>query len=155
MISVERIEKAIIETIKTKIFPNNSKFTYINGFIKPKEQDFSRRRNEEDEMDDYIPYILVRPNRIKIKEDKTIDFLVRIVIKEEESTGYYKLFGMSNEVINYFNKNYFTKDYQIKFDDIAGDWEEDSTVGDYWAYNIKLPVILPTADTGSLMRDRD
>lgn len=156
MISVERTEKAIIETIKTKIFPDDTEFTYINGFLKPKKQEFSReKKSEGEEIDEYIPYILVRPDKIKIREDKTTNFLIRVVIKDSESTGYYKLFETVNKIMNYFNKNYFTQNYSIQFDDITGSWNEDSTVGDYWGYDIKLPVILPTADTGSLMRDRD
>lgn len=156
MISVERTEKAIIEAIKTKIFPDDTELTYINGFLKPKKREHGReRKNEEEEMDDHIPYILVRPDKIKIREDKITNFLVRVVIKDNESTGYYKLFEMANKIINYFNKNYYTKDYRIEFDDITGSWNEDSTVGDYWGYDIKLPAILPTAETGSLMRDRD
>lgn len=156
MISVERTEKAIIEAIKTKIFPDDTELTYINGFLKPKKRDSSReRKSEEEEMDEYVPYILVRPDKIKVREDKTINFLIRIVIKNTESTGYYKLFEIVNKIINYFNKNYYAKDYRIEFDDITGSWNEDSTVGDYWGYDIKLPAILPTAETGSLMRDRD
>lgn len=156
MISVERAEKAIMEAIKTKIFPENAEFTYINGFLKPKKRDHSReRKSEEEELDEHIPYILVRPDKIKIREDKTTNFLIRVVIKDSESTGYYKLFEIVNKIMNYFNKNYFTKDYRIQFDDITGSWNEDSTVGDYWGYDIKLPAVLPTAETGSILRDRN
>ena len=148
---IERVEKNILNTIKIKILPDET-FNYIHGWII--EDNYSEKvltREERKKPEQYAPYILIRPETFEQKHKEAITervqaFLINIVIKERDISGYYKLLDIRDKIINYFSEYQYStgKDsYHLKLD-IKSELDEDRTVGDYWGMNIIIKAIIPT-----------
>ena len=157
---IERVEKNILNTIKTKILPEES-FNYIHGWII--EDNYSEKvltREERKKPEQYAPYILIRPEVFEQKHKEAIAervqaFLINIVIKERDISGYYKILDIRDKIINYFSEYHYGtgKDsYHLKLD-IKSELDEDRTVGDYWGMNIMIKAIIPTVLEHSFMKN--
>lgn len=148
---IERVEKNILKTIKMNILPEET-FNYIHGWII--EDNYSEKlltREERKKPEQYAPYILIRPEIFEQKHKEAITervqvFLINIVIKEREISGYYKLLDIRDKIINYFSEYHYStgeNSYNLKLD-IKSEIDEDRTVGDYWGMNIILKAVIPT-----------
>ena len=106
---IERVEKNILNAIKTNILPEEN-FNYIHGWII--EDNYSEKvltREERKKPEQYVPYVLIRPEIFEQKHKNSItereqEFFINIVIKERNISGYYKLLEIRDKIINYFTE---------------------------------------------------
>lgn len=157
---IEKVEKNILNTIKTKIL-SEEKFNYIHGWIV--EKDYSEKilsKEERKKPEQYVPYVLIRPETFDQKHkdsisERTQEFLINIAIKDKDVQGYYKLLEIRDRIIDYFTEFYYAtgeNSYHLKLD-IKSYLDEDRTVGDYWGIYIVVKAIIPTAIEHSFIKN--
>ncbi len=157
---IERVEKNILNAIKTNILPEEN-FNYIHGWII--EDNYSEKvltREERKKPEQYVPYVLIRPEIFEQKHKNSItereqEFFINIVIKERNISGYYKLLEIRDKIINYFTEYPYStgeNSYNLKLD-MKSYLDEDRTAGDYWGIYIILKAIIPTVIEHKFMKN--
>lgn len=157
---IEKVEKNILNTIKTKILSEED-FTYIHGWIV--EKDYSEKilsKEERKKPEQYVPYVLIRPETFEQKHKNSItereqEFFINIVIKERDISGYYKLLEIKDKIIDYFTEYHYSmgeNSYNLKLD-MKSYLDEDRTVGDYWGIYIILKAVIPTVIEHKFMKN--
>lgn len=156
---IKKIGKSLLDTIQTDIL-KDEKFTYIDSWLL--EQDYSARISMKESKEQYIPYVLVRPGIFKQEHRDSItervqEYLIAVVIKDKEVTGYQKILSIRDRIIDYFTENNYStgaRSYKLKLD-ITSDIDENTTVGDYWGIQIKVLASVPTVNNHSFLRKRN
>lgn len=156
---IKKVGKNLLNTIQTEILSDEN-FTYIDSWLL--EQDYSTRINLKENKEQYIPYVLVRPGTFKQEHkdsitERTQEYLIAVVIKDKEITGYEKIISIRNRIIDYFTENNYStgdKSYKLKLD-MSSDIDDNTTVGDYWGIHIKLSVSIPSLNNRSFLRKRN
>ncbi|MDR1831609.1 MAG: hypothetical protein LBQ97_02605 [Fusobacteriaceae bacterium] len=98
-----------------------------------------------------VPYILIRPQTIKNKPEKTVMFQVMIVIDKANPVGYYLLMEAVNLILDYYDTNFVHDLYWVDAENMSGLWNSHATIGPYWGYDIMIPVTLPQQPMGTIM----
>lgn len=143
---IKKIEIELLEEIKKIEFDFNFKF--INGWLVEKE--LKDRLNNRGKKSDNIPFILVRPLRSIQKYKDGIgkrkqDYLIRIVIKDENENGYYKLLDQQEKIISHLTENSVGKTYNLNLK-IETEMNESLNTGDYWASDIIVTSYIPIVE---------
>lgn len=143
---IKKIEIELLEEIKKIEFDFNFKF--INGWLVEKE--LKDRINNKGKKSDNIPFILIRPLRSiqKYKDGvgkRKQDYLIRIVIKDENENGYYKLLDQQEKIIGYLTENNVGKTYNLNLK-IETEMNESLNTGDYWASDIIVTSYIPIVE---------
>ena len=156
---IKKVGKNLLNAIQTEILSDEN-FTYIDSWLL--EQDYFTRINLKENKEQYIPYVLVRPGTFKQEHkdsitERTQEYLIAVVIKDKEVTGYEKIISIRNKIIDYFTENnYSTGDnsYKLKLD-ISSDIDDNTTVGDYWGIYIRVIASVPVINNHSLLKKRN